>query len=210
MTDDAPAQRPRFSLTAIAALLALATGGTGLLFTLRPELVPDPRTQIGATIKSVAIDTNVSRQQYFEAYEPDEAERRKLADEHLRDSLEEGAPPQAIAEARKGLATKSGSIVYLDAQGQGLKSRKVTASWFMYGVASGQREGGGVFAATELKAPDDHFVLPTFIDFPANGRCHRLIFVRLELRDDSRKLLAIADTKPFRSCPAPKRATGRT
>jgi hypothetical protein len=194
-------RRPRLSLTALAALLALATGGTSLLFTLRPELAPDPRTQIGASIKSVAIDTNVNRKQFFERYELDADARRGLEDAYFKDYLG-GNPPKAeiVAARASGLLRNTpGSVVYVDAQGQGLKHRNVALAWYAYDGLTRQRQSGGTSNVADFEAPDDHFVVPTFIDrLPA---CRRPIYVRLELRDDSGTLLAIGTTKSFRSCP---------
>ena len=197
-----PPERRRISVTAVAALIALATGATSLLFTLYPDLAPVARTRLAATIKSVAIDPNVTRAQFFAAYEPDAERRRMLEDAFLEDLVNAADPtPAQIAEARAAgaLRAQRGSIVYVDTQGEGLKNKNISVSWYVYRADTRKREYGGEFADAELQAPDDHFVLPTFVDEPVP--CDLLVFVRLELRDEDRRLLAIGTTRPFRSCP---------
>lgn len=197
-----PGGRRRLSGTAIAAAVAVLTALVSLLFTLRPELAPDPRTHLGAQIESAAIDTEISRAEFYEVVEPDDAkQRRALEDAFLKRFVNVPDPsPAHIRAARESgvLDQQQGSIVYVDTQGRGLKNKNVTIYWFVYGATTGQREYGGGAGVATLTAPNDHFVVPTFVDAPSH--CRRRIYVRLELRDENGSLLAIDTTKPFRSC----------
>jgi hypothetical protein len=49
----------------LTALLALASGALALFFQLRPDLLPDPRTQLGATASVFAIDNNVTLKSFL-------------------------------------------------------------------------------------------------------------------------------------------------
>ena len=69
-SDDGKAQLPtrsrrRFSkaltLTALTAVIALLSGGIGLVFDLWPGLRPDPHTDRSSEAKILAVDRYVSR-----------------------------------------------------------------------------------------------------------------------------------------------------
>lgn len=201
MSDDVPKQRRRLSLTVLAAVLALATGGVSLLLTLRPELAPDPRTRIGATITIAAIDHGVDREDFYEAWEPEDDDRREqLERDYLEPRFDRKLTKRELDDARTTvLREERGSIVYVDVQGLGLKDREVRLSWWRYDAGTGRRDGVGTTSfEAEGGAPDDRFIIPAFIDAPEN--CKR-VFVRFELRDDKGTLLTIATTKQFVSLP---------
>jgi hypothetical protein len=194
-----------FSVGTVAAIVAVLTGGTSLFLTLRPDLARDPRTTIGASIASAEIDTHVTRPQYFKLLEPDDlGRRRKAIDRYLADQIlkDPKASKDKLLKARRSNGWKKlvGSVVYIVASGQGLKNRDVKVYWFVYDGTSGQRQdGGGQSALVTLKAPDDRFILPTFIP---DVDCRQLVFVRLELRDEDSQMLSMGSTKRFRSCSA--------
>lgn len=199
----APPRRAWPSLGVIVTTVALATSVVALLFTLRPELAPDPRTRVAAAVKSLAIDPHVSRAQFFAAVEPDDQGRRsKLEDAFLAGVVNAADPSRAQIRAarRQGALNKQrGSIVYIATQGQGLKHKRVTLYWFVYDATTRRRMYGGGSDEATLTAPDDQFVVPTFVDEPVP--CRTRIFVRMELRNEQRTLLAVGATKSFRSCP---------
>lgn len=198
---DAAGRRPRVSLTVLAAILALVTGGVSLLFTLKPDLTPDPRTRLGATIRSVAVDRRVRREEFIKALAPgDERRQRELEDEAVEDYLAgQHVSPAQMRQARETkLHDEIGSIVYAQTEGQGLKNKTVDVYWWVYD-AHGKRQYGGGSDTVTLKAPSDSFIVPTFVyDLPP---CTAKRFVRLELRDENGTLIAMSTTKPFRSCP---------
>jgi hypothetical protein len=196
-----PHRRALPSIAILAAAVALLTSVATLLFTVRPELAPDPRIRIGASVGSATIDTDVTRAQFFAAVEPDDLDHRHELEDQFLAGVVNAANPTArqIEVARsEGALHQRGSIVYVDAAGQGLKHQRVTLYWFVYDASTRRRTYGGGAGIVRLEAPDDQFVLPTFVDTPIN--CRMRIFVRLELRDEHRTLLAIGSTKPFRSC----------
>jgi hypothetical protein len=172
-------QLPRWlTLTTGTAVLALATGGLGLVYTFWPGLRPDPRVTKSATMSVVAIDRLVTRRDF---------EKRN----HL--------PIQT------GRATKCapGRIFYVEERLEGFKGQKTTLQVYRYDATSdaylGQVRLGGTKGGSQVlrgTRPTDQSIQRIWIPWRDEDR---KVFYRFELyQKNENNLLSLTDSRPVR------------
>jgi hypothetical protein len=168
---------PRWlTLTTGTAVLALATGGVGLVYTFWPGLRPDPRVTKSATLSVVAIDRRVTHKDF---------EQRN------------GLP------IRKGSATQCapGEIFYLEERLEGFKGQNTTLQIYRYDAASDaylnrirlDRTKGGSQVLRGTR-PTDQSIQRIWIPWTYEKRD---VFYRFELYQED-NLLSLADSRPVR------------
>jgi hypothetical protein len=176
---DAPAaetRRPKPTLALATALLALATGGVGLVYTFWPGLRPDPRVVQAATLRIVAKEDGVSVGEY--------AHRRKRSTKGL--SRAEACIP--------------GNVFYVEEHLEGFKGRSTTLVRNLYDASTRHRirgalrsVNGGVVEPIRSSRPTNQQVSLAWSQWPyRNGS----FFVRFELYRGG-TLLGVVDTKAF-------------
>jgi hypothetical protein len=168
---------PRWlTLTTGTAVLALATGGVGLVYTFWPGLRPDPRVTKSASMTVVAIDRLVTRKDF---------ERRN------------GLPIQ------EGTATQCapGRIFYLEERLEGFKGQNTTLQIYRYDATSDaylgrvrlHRTKGGTQVLRGTR-PTDQSIQRIWIPWRLENRN---VFYRFELYQKD-NLLSLADSRPVR------------
>jgi hypothetical protein len=199
--DETPDERPTtryrhlrsaFSMSGamLTAIVALASGGIALIFQLRPDLTPDPRTNLGATATVFAVDSNVSLKSFL-------ARRAAIVSpEELASERQE-----YTKEAGGSVLTLPGEDVFVQLEVQGFKSRSIGLLASMYDAKTRRRlrQLGDVPVFSErLNSPSDRSVVEFWL--PAPPVTTRTYFVRVEVyhRGDG-VLLGIADSKPVRA-----------
>jgi hypothetical protein len=174
-------QLPRWlTLTTGTAVLALATGGVGLVYTFWPGLRPDPRVTKSATLSVVAVDRLVTRKDF---------EQRN----DLR--IQEGKATQCMP----------GKIFYLEERLEGFKGQDTSLQISRYDAKSdaylGQvrldrtKRGSQILRGTR---PTDQSIQRIWIPWSAENR---KVFYRFELyqgKKDDKNLLSLADSRPVR------------
>jgi hypothetical protein len=110
-------------VTLIGALLAAAISATALTFDLAPSLKPDPKEKVGADLAVLAIDKNVSYEEY-------------------------GGRPGRHIVAVGAEPDHPGNVFYLRAQIEGFKRESVRLKWFIY-EPNGERRPGSKKEASE-------------------------------------------------------------
>jgi hypothetical protein len=180
------------TLTALTAVIALLSGGIGLVFDLRPGLRPDPRTERSSDAKILAVDRYVSRLEYL---------RRR----HLQASafVQAQARERALAGGQSAGLRIKGELLYVQVALHGFKGDHVMLARSVYDIASKRR----IFPARTQSmwsgdAPTDQWIAEVWLE-PVVGP-HRRFFARIEIRDDDGVLLAMTDSAPFRGLNAEK------
>jgi hypothetical protein len=172
-------------VTAATAVLALASGVTGLVFDLWPSLRPDPRTQLGSEAAVVAIDRYVTRDEYLRRRFPGAAAYRRAR----RREVER-------AQGQVGGMGIAGELAYVSVTVHGFKGRRVNVSYSIYDA---RRQVRRTPAHTEARwtgdAPNDQFMDEIWLEPVFGGR--ERYFVRVEVRGPNGVLLTLADSRPF-------------
>jgi len=176
----------------LTAMIALISGGLALLFQLRPDIIPDPRTHLGASTSVFAVDSDVTLGSFLK--------RRKAivsAAEYKREK--QGYLKQARA-ASGGPSNKifmtPGEDVFVRLLVEGFKARSITMLASMYDAQTGRRvpqvDNVPVFAE-RLDSPSDRSVVEFWL--PAPPASTRSYFIRIAVyhRNDG-VLLAVADS----------------
>jgi hypothetical protein len=183
--------RSAFSMSGamLTAIVALASGGIALIFQLRPDLTPDPRTNLGATANVFAVDSDVSLKSFL---------ARRAAIVSPQELVSERA--EYTKEAGGSVLTLPGEDVFVQLEVQGFKSRSIGLLASMYDARTRRRlrQLGDVPVFSErLNSPSDRSVVEFWL--PAPPVTTRAYFVRVEVyhRGDG-VLLGIADSKPVR------------
>jgi hypothetical protein len=183
----------------LTALLALASGVVGLVFDLWPELRPDPRTTRAAEVAVVAVERAVPIDDWLHRVSPTRqayAARRRA---HLRNAFA-GMPTPTRAEVKSALGVK-GQLVYVRTHIEGFKRRSLRLRWSMYRAAGERRLANlGLANATGAsvvgEAPSDTSVVLVWT--PAVP-VRDTLFVRFELVDPAGTVLAVGDSRRFKS-----------
>jgi hypothetical protein len=164
---------PRITIvTVIGALLAAGISGTTLVYTIWPGLRPDPKEKVGADIRALAVDQNVSRAEYT-----------------CRTGLTagRGRPPTAM-----------GNVYYVRAVIEGFKRDSVDLRWFTYDANNDHRLPGLRSNTDEVsvfrpQAPINTQIAEVWVPTPEKTGNY---FVRFELYAKA-VLLAFVDSRPF-------------
>jgi hypothetical protein len=174
-----------------ATLLALVSGGVALLFQLRPDLLPDPRSHLGATSAVFAVDSDVTLKTFLHRRAAF-VSPQQLVSERQQYLAQTGAQPKDAA----AVLTLPGEDVFVRLNVEGFKSRSIGMLASMYDAKTGRRlrelDEVRVFSET-LSSPSDRSVIEFWL--PAPPVTTRTYFVRVEVfhRGDG-VLLAIADS----------------
>lgn len=182
----------------LTALIALVSGGLALFFQLRPDLLPDPRTHLGAGARVFAVDKNVNLGSYLSRRKAivSAAEYAKEKNAYIREA-QNGAPGNDAGT----VLTLHGEDVFVNTTVNGFKSRSIAMLASMYNAKTktrvAQLSDVRVFQE-QLNSPSDQSVVEFW--FPAPPVTVGKYFVRVEVyhRGDG-VLLAVADSKPIRS-----------
>jgi hypothetical protein len=195
-----PKRIRRFSgatLALFTALLALASAGVGLVFDLKPELRPDPRTTLRAELSVFAVEQQVPVDDWLHRVTTNQKAYRARRARFLRDAFEDVPKPSA-QDVRAQLAV-TGELFYVRTEINGFKRRSLRLRWSMYGARSQRRlatEGLQNVTGAELvgAAPSDASVSLVWTPaVPAQGLC----FARFELIEPAGAVLAVADSQRF-------------
>jgi hypothetical protein len=161
----------RISLTALIALVALATSAANLLFEFRPDLRRDPGIENSAEIKILRMDPNVEYRAYLKR-------------------------PGALRNRGRIAQKEVGNVIYLEMRMHGFKGRSARLRWFTY-HENGYRLPAPYSTTAhsyKAKAPSNKSVTQEWVPMPFDeGR----YWVRFELYDSDDILLAFVDSKPF-------------
>jgi hypothetical protein len=184
----------RISGAMLAALLALATGGLALLFQLYPQLVPDPRTRLGAEAKVYSIDPNVNLGRYL-ARRSAIVSATKYADEKRAYIQEAGGPATGTS-----VLSTPGEDVFVNLDVQGFKSRSIAMLASIYDAKSRNRlsqiDDWPVFQE-QLDSPSDQSVIEFWLPAPPVTVSDYWVRVEVYHRGDG-VLLAVTDSKVMR------------
>jgi hypothetical protein len=186
------------AIALVTALLALASGTIGLIFDLKPDLRPDPRTSLSAELSVFAVEREVPLDDWLHRITTSSSAYRARRDRVLRDAFR-GAPPPSAIEVRDQLNVR-GQLFYVRVRIEGFKRRLLRLRWSMYRARSQRRlatEGLQNVTGAELvgEAPSDETVVLVWT--PAvvvRGPC----FARFELVEpDGGFVLGVADSQRF-------------
>jgi hypothetical protein len=178
------------------ALLALASSLVALVFTLWPELKPDPRERLGADVAVFSVEPGVRYGDWLERTSPTD----EVLDRRREDYVERAAlPGQLTAADQRALLGVTGGVAYVRLTIEGFKRRNVRLRWSMYEARSGRRVGDRGFhdvpaAEVDLDAPTDRSVVQLWFPPPPSPGEK---FVRVELSSAAGVLLAVADSERF-------------
>jgi hypothetical protein len=166
-------------VTLIGVAVAAALSLTTFLFTLFPEWRPDPRERSDATVQALALDKNVTQEEYFKRI---------------------GLPKSEYAKCTPQQLAVSGNVVYFQAQTAGFKRSEILVRWFTYDADNKRRIQAGRSDSEKTKvfkprAPIDRQIAEVWIptDQPEDQTKY---FIRFELYSGS-VLRAFDDTKKF-------------
>lgn len=182
-----------------AAVLALASSLTALVFTLWPGLKPDPRERLGADVAVFAVEPGVRYGDWLRRTSPTPEELAARRRTYLRNAALPGEP--LTPKGERALLRVAGSAVYVRLNIEGFKRRNVSLRWSMYDAASHrrvrERDLGDVQALdVDLEAPADRSVVLLWV--PPSPDVAKT-FVRVELHSRSGTMLAVADSLPLRA-----------
>ena len=193
-----PSRRFGAAMVALAtALLALASASLGLMFDIKPDLRPDPRTEMSADVSVFAVERKVALDNWLRRTTPSERAYRVRRDRLIASVFRDGPAPSAD-EIREQLAV-TGQLFYVKTKIVGFKRRTLRLRWSMYGVRSQQRlpaEGLADFTSGEIigQAPSDSSVSLVWTpEVVVRGEC----FARFEIVDPNGVVLAVADSQKF-------------
>ncbi len=180
------------------ALLALASAGLGLVFDVKPDLRPDPRTTSSADISVFSVERNVSTDNWLRRVTRSERAYRTKRDAIVAANFEGDTKPTP-AEIADVLATE-GQLAYVQTKIAGFKRRSLTLRWSVYNARTlrrledGERMANATGAELVGQAPTDASVSLVWIPMVvARGE----YFARFELVDPSGVMLAVADSQKF-------------
>ncbi|MEN0015027.1 MAG: hypothetical protein AAGC46_16790 [Solirubrobacteraceae bacterium] len=166
-----PRQRPRLTVAAFGAVIAVATAALGLAYSLSPSLKPDPGTSVSAELRVMTVEPD-ARYGDWVARLP-AAQRRDAA-----------GIPKEVLDAR-------GFIVYLQVQVDGRKRHEIEMTQGLYSVRSrAQLVAPENVLGFTSDTPSDRWVATAFVHDPGFGE---KVFGRYELLDHG-VILAFADT----------------
>lgn len=173
-------------------LVAVATGAVALIYTVAPELKPDPRDTLAAEVEVVAVERVVSR---------DEWRNRVAAGDRDRYFALLRADNRATdfpVDDKCGIGTLLGHIVSVATEAKGYKRRELSLKAAIVDART-QRlipgEYDELLAQFPIDAPTAKSVQRIFLQ-DVSTRAKRIV-VRVEISDPEGNLLGVADSKPF-------------
>ena len=177
----------------LTALIALFSGGLALIFQLRPDLTPDPRTHLGATAEVFSVDQDVTLQRFLDRrsaiISPSEYthERNLYVSQARSDSGVDGS----------SVLTLPGEDILVRTVVEGFKSRSIAMLASMYDATTGKRvpqlSDVPVFKQ-ELDSPSDGSVVEFWLPAPPVSVTKYFVRVQIYHRNDG-VLLAVADSQ---------------
>jgi hypothetical protein len=175
--EDVGPNKPRRPTLALAtALLALATGSIGLVFTFWPGLRPDPRVTQSATLRVAAVDPGISLREYLSRL---------------------NALPPNLPNSR---ACLPGNLYYVEERLEGFKSRTTALRFYLYNGRTRQRVKGALRSVSSVQAatikstrPTDQSISLVWAQWPER---RGTFFIRFELYR-KKTFLNLVDTPPF-------------
>ena len=186
------------SIALITAAVALGSAAIGLVFDLKPDLRPDPRTTLSAELSVFAVERAVTIDDWLRRTTP--TDRYPARRDALIADAFEGEPSPSPAETREQLDVP-GQLFYVKTRIVGFKRRALKLRWSMYDARTQLRlepqQGLNQVTGDELvgQAPTDESV--RLVWTPAvviRGEA----FARFELLDPDGVVLAVADSPKFR------------
>lgn len=177
----------------LTALIALVSGALALFFQLRPDLRPDPRSNLGATALVFAVDKDVTLGKFLDrrrsiiSDDEYERERREYIRQAGGDDVGDGS----------SVLTLEGEDVFVRLGVEGFKSRSIGMQASLYDADTGRRVPAlsdvPVFEE-QLNSPSDHSVVEFWLSVPPVRV--NTYFVRVEVFHESDGvLLAVADSE---------------
>ncbi len=211
MTKTAPRPRRRFAreptepkpprkwgagtVALATALLALFSAGVGLIFDVKPDLRPDPRTTLDAEISVFAVERNVTTEDWLSRVtRSDRAYRAKLG-AVLAKQFEGDTPP--TPEEIDGVLKSEGELAYVKTKIVGFKRRSLTLRWSIYDARKLRRIqdlANATGAEIVGLAPSDTSVSLVFLPMVVHPGQY---FARFEIVDADGVVLAVADSQKF-------------
>ena len=173
-------------------LVAIATGAVALVYTVAPELRPDPRDTLAAEVEIVAVERVISRDEWRNRVAVgDRAKYLKILRE---DNLATGFP----AGDPCGIGTLLGHMVSVATEAKGYKRRELILKAAVFDART-QRiipgEYDELLARFPIDAPTAKSVQRVFMQ-DVGGQAKRIL-IRVEISDPEGNLLGVADSKPF-------------
>ncbi len=186
------------TIALVTALVALASAGVGLIFDVKPDLRPDPRTTLSADISVFGVERNVAREDWLRRVTRSERAYGARRAAIVAENFEAGYKPTP-AEMADVLATE-GQLAYVQTKIAGFKRRALTLRWSVYNARTqrrlkdGERMSNATGAELVGQAPSDASVSLVWIPMVvARGE----YYARFELVDPSGVMLAVADSQQF-------------
>lgn len=157
----------------VSALVALVVSVPTGIYTLWPALSPDPKTKVGATLETLALDRNVTYGRYLAR-----------------------SPARRVPGAAPG---DLGNVFYLRAMIEGFKREELRVRWFTYEALNQQRiDGlGSTNALEEIlrpQAPVNTQIAEVWVPTPVQTGDY---FVRFELYAANSVLLSFVDSAQY-------------
>jgi hypothetical protein len=183
------------TIALVTALVALASGALGLIFDVRPDLRPDPRTTLSAEISVFAVERDVTTEDWLRRVTRSDRAYRARLNAVLAEQFEGGAPP--TPEEIDGVLKAEGELAYVKTHIVGFKRRSLTLRWSIYDARRLRRVqdlANATGAEIIGQAPSDASVSLVFLPLvPRPGQ----YFARFEIVDEDGTMLAVADSQKF-------------
>ena len=129
------------TIALVTALVALGSAAVGLIFDVKPDLRPDPRTTLSAEIDVFGVERNVPTEDWLRRVTRSERAYRARRDAILAEQFPEGPEPTP-AEIAEVLATE-GQLAYVQTKIAGFKRRALTLRWSVYNARTQRRLKSG-------------------------------------------------------------------
>jgi hypothetical protein len=162
-------------VTLCGAIIAAVLSGISLIFTIWPELKPDPKTKVGGRLEILKVDEAVTKTQYNERI----GEKSEQRADNSND-------PQ-------------GTVFYVRTTIEGFKRHSLTLKWYVYDKRGLQRTNDSKTLDDLFRpgAPLDTQIAQVWVKNPEKpkGVDHIEVFIRFELYAHDNVLLAFADSR---------------
>jgi hypothetical protein len=182
----------------VAAALALVSSLVSIVFTLWPELRPDPRERLSAEVSVFDVEPAVTYGAWLRRTSASTVEYRKREEAYIGRAGIPGEPVDITT--RRRLLRVQGNVVYVRVTIEGFKRRSVGMRWSMYDARSHRRVPQGDFqdvraGDVDLDAPSDRIVVQLWVPL---APVEQDVFLRIELLSRAGALLAVGDSERFR------------